>query len=204
MFRKCRKRWFLRYSRQKNNSAEAGITEFLTSAELVALSLRLSPTGSTLVASQAVRVAVLKRHLEITAIEFAVAESRVVILRRVPVRTVVPKVVAVAIASTTIPIVTALFGAFVVSGVQCRLAQLVIAAPGWVTVAATSAAAPTPTIESALILVATTIPLSVLVPAPSILLIAAILFRLLSPVLLILLSPVTIILIRIPRLSRRY
>jgi hypothetical protein len=77
-----------------------------------------------------------------------------------------------------------LLGAFVVSGVQCRLAQLVIAAPVWITVAATSAASPTP-----------------LIATPLILLIAAKLLRLLPPQ-LFLLATVTIILIRIPVLGR--
>src|SRR5713226_2707932 len=184
----------------KNKATEAGITEFLASAELVVLPLRVSPTGSTLVASQAVRVTVLKRHLEIAAIELAVAEPGVVILVTVSIRTKTPEV-GIAIASTTIAIVTAFPGAGVVTGVQRGLAQRVTAAPVGIAIPAAPAS---PTIASPLILVATTIPLIVLVTAPSILLIAAILFRLLSPVLLILLSPVTIILIRIPRLSRRY
>ena len=57
----------------QNKTTEAGITEFLASVELACVAA--FALGALLVASQAVRITVLKRHLEIAAIEFTVAVS---------------------------------------------------------------------------------------------------------------------------------
>src|SRR5713226_1753334 len=166
----------------KNKATEAGITEFLASAELVVLPLRVSPTGSTLVASQAVRVTVLKRHLEIAAIELAVAEPGVVILVTVSIRTKTPEV-GIAIASTTIAIVTAFPGAGVVTRIQRGLAQLVTAAPVGIAIPAAPAAPPIPSV--------------VITPVP--ILVATITIVLITTVSVVLLA-ISIIRIRILRL----
>ena len=58
----------------QNKTTEAGITEFLASVELACVACGFC-LGALLVASQAVRITVLKRQPEITAIESAVTES---------------------------------------------------------------------------------------------------------------------------------